>query len=80
MGSAILIANPRMDAGHFFATYIPGTSQSPQALWYYWMVYVTAHGLHLSVLRTDFINSVDFGFSTQWPLLFSSVTEATNYS
>jgi len=43
-------------------------------------VYVTAHGLHLSVLRTDFINSVDFGFSTQWPLLFSSVTEATNYS
>jgi ACS family pantothenate transporter-like MFS transporter len=67
IGSAILIANPRADAGHFFAFYFLGTTYAPQALWYSWMADVTAHDFQLRAITTGFMNSFDFGFSTWWP-------------
>ena len=79
IGSAILIANPRADAGHFFAFYLLGTTYAPQALWYSWMADVTAHDFQLRAITTGFMNSFDFGFSTWWPLIFYPVTDAPNY-
>lgn len=79
IGSAILISNPRADAGHFFGFYFLGTTYAPQALWYSWMADVTAHDVQLRAITTGFMNSFDFGFSTWWPLIFYPVTDAPNY-
>jgi len=79
IGSAILIANPHSDAGHFFAFYLLGTTYAPQALWYSWMADVTAHDFQLRAITTGFMNSFDFGFSTWWPLIFYPVTDAPNH-
>ncbi|KUJ14518.1 putative pantothenate transporter [Mollisia scopiformis] len=79
IGSAILIANPHADTGHFFAFYLLGSTYAPQALWYSWMADVTAHDFQLRAITTGFMNSFDFGFSTWWPLIFYPVTDAPNY-
>jgi ACS family pantothenate transporter-like MFS transporter len=79
IGSAILIANPRKDAGHFFAYYLLGTTYAPQVLWYSWMADVTAHDFQLRAITTGFMNSFDFAFVTWWPLIFYPVTDAPNY-
>lgn len=64
LGSAILIANPSKDPGHFFAFYLLGTTYAPQALWYSWMADVTAHDFQLRAITTGFMNSWDFAFVT----------------
>jgi ACS family pantothenate transporter-like MFS transporter len=79
IGSAILIANPRKDAGHFFAYYLLGSTYAPQALWYSWMADVTTHDFQLRAITTGFMNSFDFAFVTWWPLIFYPVTDAPNY-
>lgn len=79
LGSAILIANPANDAGHFFAFYLLGTTYAPQALWYSWMADVTAHDFQLRAITTGFMNSWDFAFVTWWPLIFYPVTDAPHY-
>lgn len=79
IGSAILIANPHQDSGHFFAFYLLGTTYAPQALWYSWMADVTAHDFQLRAITTGFMNSFDFAFVTWWPLIFYPVTDAPNY-
>lgn len=79
LGSAILIANPKADAGHFFAFYFLGSTYAPQALWYSWMADVTAHDVQLRAITTGFMNSFDFAFVTWWPLIFYPVTDAPNY-
>ncbi|CZR65449.1 probable permease of the major facilitator superfamily [Phialocephala subalpina] len=79
IGSAILIANPKADSGHFFAFYFLGTTYAPQALWYSWMADVTAHDFQLRAITTGFMNSFDFAFVTWWPLIFYPVTDAPNY-
>lgn len=79
IGSAILIANPKADSGHFFAYYLLGTTYAPQALWYSWMADVTAHDFQLRAITTGFMNSFDFAFVTWWPLIFYPVTDAPNY-
>jgi ACS family pantothenate transporter-like MFS transporter len=57
VGSAILIADPKKDAPHFFAFYLLGTTYAPQALWYTWMADVTAHDYQLRAITTGFMNS-----------------------
>ncbi|RDW77070.1 putative major facilitator superfamily permease-6 [Coleophoma cylindrospora] len=79
LGSAILISNPRQDAGHFVAFYLLGTTYAPQALWYSWMADVTAHDFQLRALTTGFMNSWDFAWVTWWPIIFYPVTDAPNY-
>jgi ACS family pantothenate transporter-like MFS transporter len=79
IGSAILIADPKKDAGHFFAFYFLGSTYAPQALWYSWMADVTAHDVQLRAITTGFMNSFDFAFVTWWPLIFYPVTDAPNY-
>ncbi|KAL3421069.1 putative h+-pantothenate symporter [Phlyctema vagabunda] len=79
VGSAILVAEPARDAGHFFAFYLLGTTYAPQALWYSWMADVTAHDLQLRAITTGFMNSFDFAFVTWWPLIFYPVTDAPHY-
>lgn len=79
IGSAILIANPKADSGHFFAYYFLGTTYAPQALWYSWMADVTAHDFQLRAITTGFMNSFDFAFVTWWPIIFYPVTDAPNY-
>ncbi|KAH7316917.1 pantothenate transporter [Stachybotrys elegans] len=79
IGSAILVANPAKDAGHFFAFYLLGTTYAPQALWYSWMADVTAHDLQLRAITTGWMNSFDFAFVTWWPLVFYPVTDAPDY-
>lgn len=79
IGSAILIANPKADAGHFFAFYLLGSTYAPQALWYSWMADVTSHDVQLRAITTGFMNSFDFAFVTWWPLIFYPVTDAPNY-
>ncbi|KAF8858573.1 pantothenate transporter [Acephala macrosclerotiorum] len=79
IGSAILIADPKADSGHFFAFYFLGTTYAPQALWYSWMADVTAHDFQLRAITTGFMNSFDFAFVTWWPLIFYPVTDAPNY-
>jgi len=79
IGSAILIANPKVDSAHFFAFYFLGSTYAPQALWYSWMADVTAHDIQLRAITTGFMNSFDFAFVTWWPLIFYPVTDAPNY-
>ncbi|KAK1139890.1 hypothetical protein N8T08_011051 [Aspergillus melleus] len=79
IGSAILVANPAKDAGHFFAFYLLGTTYAPQALWYSWMADVTSHDLQLRAISTGFMNSFDFAFVTWWPLVFYPVTDAPHF-
>jgi ACS family pantothenate transporter-like MFS transporter len=79
IGSAILIANPKADTGHFFAFYLLGSTYAPQALWYSWMADVTAHDFQLRAITTGFMNFFDFAFVTWWPLIFYPVTDAPNY-
>ncbi|KAG0648422.1 Pantothenate transporter liz1 [Hyphodiscus hymeniophilus] len=79
VGSAILIANPHADSGHFFAFYLLGTAYAPQALWYSWMADVTAHDFQLRAITTGFMNSFDFAFVTWWPLIFYPVTNAPEF-
>ncbi|KAE8309332.1 major facilitator superfamily domain-containing protein [Aspergillus transmontanensis] len=79
IGSAILVANPAADAGHFFAFYLLGTTYAPQALWYSWMADVTGHDLQLRAITTGFMNSFDFAFVTWWPLVFYPVTDAPHF-
>ena len=79
IGSAILVANPAADAGHFFAFYLLGTTYAPQALWYSWMADVTSHDLQLRAITTGFMNSFDFAFVTWWPLVFYPVTDAPHF-
>ncbi|KAI0129904.1 pantothenate transporter [Xylariales sp. AK1849] len=79
IGSAILVADPATDGGHFFAFYLLGTTYAPQALWYSWMADVTAHDVQLRAITTGFMNSFDFAFVTWWPLIFYPVTDAPNY-
>ncbi|KAJ5569446.1 uncharacterized protein N7459_008876 [Penicillium hispanicum] len=79
LGSAILVANPAQDAGHFFAFYLLGTTYAPQAIWYTWMADVTSHDFQLRAITTGFMNSFDFAFVTWWPLIFYPVTDAPNF-
>ncbi|KAE9372225.1 putative pantothenate transporter [Stipitochalara longipes BDJ] len=79
IGSAILIANPRADAGHFFAFYLLGTTYAPQALWYSWMADVTAHDFQLRAIITGFMNSFDFSFSAWWALVFYPVVDSPTF-
>jgi len=50
VGSAILLAGPKKDAGHFFAYYLLGTTYAPQALWYAWMADVSLTFLGVNFL------------------------------
>jgi ACS family pantothenate transporter-like MFS transporter len=43
------------------------------------MADVTAHDFQLRAITTSFMNFFDFWFSTWWPLIFYSVTDAPNY-
>lgn len=79
VGSAILVAHPRNDAGFFFAFYLLGSTYAPQALWYSWMADLTAQDVQLRAITTGFMNSFDFAFVSWWPIVFYPVTDAPGY-
>jgi ACS family pantothenate transporter-like MFS transporter len=52
LGSVILIAKTKAEAGHFFAFYFLGTTYAPQALWSPWMADVTAQDFQLRAIMS----------------------------
>ena len=79
IGSAVLVGDPKTDAGYFFAFYLLGTTYAPQALWYSWMADLTSHDVQLRAITTGFMNSFDFAFVSWWPVIFYPVTDAPNF-